>query len=172
MKYLKRTGLSVVAVTVISMGAVLLLAQGGDRGEATATIGSAHVSIDYGRPMLNGRDPLSMLKPGQVWRLGASAPTTIESDHDLLFGNTRVPKGKHILLAQLSEPGKWLRVVSNKPSEAYDSSAKLAEAPMKVEKGPDAVEQMTVKLSANGNQGNLQVAWGKSRLLGTFSVAE
>lgn len=172
MKYLKRTGLSVVAVTVISMGAVLLLAQGGDRGEATATIGSAHVSIDYGRPMLNGRDPLSMLKPGQVWRLGASAPTTIESDHDLLFGNTRVPKGKHILLAQLSEPGKWLLVVSNKPSEAYDSSAKLAEAPMKVEKGQDAVEQMTVKLSANGNQGNLQVAWGKSRLLGTFSVAE
>ncbi|HEX5412663.1 MAG TPA: DUF2911 domain-containing protein [Terriglobia bacterium] len=172
MKCLKRIALSVVAITIISLGAVLLLAQGGDRGEATATIGSAHVTIDYGRPMLNGRDPLSMLQPGQVWRLGASAPTTIKSDHDLLFGHTRVPKGKHILLAQLTEPGKWLLVVSNKPSEAYDSSAKMAEAPMRVEKGQDAVEQMTIKLSANGNQCDLQVAWGTSRLLGNFSVAE
>lgn len=172
MKCLKRTGFSVVAMAIASLGATLLLAQGGGRGEATATLGSAHVSIDYGRPMLKGRDPLSMLKPGQVWRLGASEPTTIESDHDLLFGNTRVPKGKHILLAQFAGPGKWVLVASAKPFDEYDSSAKIAETPMTVENGQDSVEQMTIKLSANGNQGNLEVAWGTSRLAATFSVPE
>ncbi|HEV2248671.1 MAG TPA: DUF2911 domain-containing protein [Terriglobia bacterium] len=172
MKCLKRTGISIVAIAIASLGAALLLAQGGDRGEATATIGSAHVSIDYGRPMLKGRDPLGMLKPGQVWRMGANTPTTIESDHDLLFGNTRVPKGKHILLAELAEPGKWVLVASAKPYDEYDSSAKVAETPMRVENGQDSVDQMTIKLSANGSQGDLEVAWGTSRLAATFSVAE
>ncbi|HXH50432.1 MAG TPA: DUF2911 domain-containing protein [Terriglobia bacterium] len=172
MKFLTRTGLGVAAIAAISLGAYLLLAQGGNRGEASATIGSAHVSIDYGRPMLKGRDPLSMLKPGQVWRLGASEPTTIETDHDLLFGNTRVPKGKHILLAELVEPGKWVLLASTKAFDEYDSGAKIAETPMKVENGRDSVEQMTIKLSANGNQGDLEVAWGTSRLAATFSVAE
>jgi Protein of unknown function (DUF2911) len=172
MKFLTRTGLSVAAIAVISLGAILLLAQGGGRGEATATIGSAHVSIDYGRPMLKGRDPLSMLKPGQVWRLGASAPTTIETDQDLLFGNTRVPKGKHILLAEMTEPGKWVLLVSTKAFDAYDASAKIAETPMKVENGQASVEQMIIKLSSRGNDGELEVAWGASRLAATFSVAE
>jgi Protein of unknown function (DUF2911) len=172
MKFLTRTGLSVAAIAVISLGAILLLAQGGNRGEASATIGSAHVSIDYGRPMLKGRDPLSMLSPGQVWRVGAGGPTTIDSDHDLLFGNTRVPKGKHILLAQLTEPGKWVLLVSTKAFDAYDPSAKIAETPMKVENGQASVEQMTLKLSSRGNDGDVVVAWGTSRLAATFSVAE
>ena len=172
MKFLTRTGLGVAAILVISLGAYLLLAQGGNRGEASATIGSAHVSIDYGRPMLKGRDPLSMLKPGQVWRLGASAPTTIEADRDLLFGGTRVPKGKHILLAQMTEPGKWVLLASTKPFDAYDSTAKIAGTPLKLENGQDSVEQMTIKLSAHGNQGDLEVTWGTSRLTATFSVAE
>ena len=102
MKYLTRTGFSIAAIALFSLGTTLLLAQGNSRGEASATIGSAHVSIDYGRPMLKGRDPLSMIKPGQVWRLGANTPTTIDTDQDLLFGATRVPKGKHIPLADWS----------------------------------------------------------------------
>ena len=172
MKFFTRTGLSVAAVALISLGTILLLAQSGSRGEAKATIGSAHVSIDYGRPMLKGRDPISMLEPGQVWRLGASAPTTITTDQDLMFGNTRVPKGKHILLAQMTEPGKWVLLASTKAWDAYDSSAKIAETPMKLEKGQDPVEQMTIKLSGHGNQGDLEVAWGTSRLAASFSVAE
>jgi hypothetical protein len=43
---------------------------------------------------------------------------------------------------------------------------------MTVESGQDSVDQMTIKLSANGNQGDLEVAWGTSRLAATFSVAE
>ena len=172
MKCLTRTGLSLIAIAAFSVGAALLVAQGGNRGEASAAIGAAHVSIDYGRPMLRGRDPLNMITPGQVWRMGASAPTTIDSDHDLLFGNTRVPKGKHILLAQMSEPGKWVLLVSSKAYDAYDAGAKIAETSMKVQKGQASVEQMTIKLSGHGNQGHIELAWGTSRLAASFSVAK
>lgn len=172
MKFFTRTGITVAAIAVISLGAILLWAQGGSRGKASATIGTANVSIDYGRPSLNGRDPLSMIKPGQVWRLGASAPTIISTDQDLMFGSTRLPKGKHILLAEMTEPGKWVLLASTKPWDAYDPSAKIAETPMTLEKGQDRVEQMTIKLSNHGNQGDLEVAWGTSRLAATFSVAK
>lgn len=172
MKYLTRTSLTIAAVAVISLGTVLVLAQGGSRGKASATVGSAHISIDYGRPMLKGRDPLTLMEPGQVWRIGASAPTTISTDQDLMFGNTRLPKGKHILLAQMTEPGKWVLVASTKPWDAYDPSAKIAETPMKLEKSHDPVEQMTIKLFSHGNQGDVEVAWGTSRLAASFSVAE
>lgn len=172
MKYLTRIGLTIAAIAVISLGTILLLAQGGSRGKASAIVGSAHISIDYGRPMLKGRDPLNMIEPGQVWRMGASAPTTISTDQDLMFGNTRLPKGKHILLAQMTEPGKWILLASTKAWDAYDSSAKIAETPMKLEKSHDPVEQMTIKLSGHGNKGDVEVAWGTSRLAATFSVAE
>lgn len=172
MKFLTRTGLSFCGIAVLSLGTVLLQAQGNNRGKVTAMVGSAHVSVDYGRPMLNGRNPLSMIKPGQVWRLGASAPTTLETNQDLLFGNSRVPKGKHILLAQMVEPGKWVLLVSSKPYDAYDPSAKIAEAPMNVENGQDSVEQMTIKLAGNEDTGNIEVAWGESRLTATFTAAQ
>lgn len=172
MKLLTRSAFSLSAVAVLSLGTTLLLAQGNSRGKASARIGSAHISIDYGRPRLKGRDPLSMIKPGQVWRLGASAPTTLESDRDLLIGNTRVPKGKHILLAQMRELGKWVLLVSSKAANEYDPSAKIAETPMKAETGQDAVETMTIALSNHGNVGKLEVAWGTSRLTTNFSVAD
>lgn len=171
MKGLTRTAFSLSAVALLSLGTAVLLAQGNHRGESRATVGSAHVSIDYGRPMLKGRDPLQMIKPGQVWRLGASAPTTIETDQDLLFGNTRVPKGKHILLAQLVEPGKWVLLVSNKAASEYGPGAKIAEAPMKIVHAQDSVEEMTIKLAGHENQGDIEVAWGTLRLVASFSAA-
>ncbi len=171
MKHLTRTGFSLAAIALFSLGATLLIAQG-SRGAASATIGSAHVSIDYSRPMLKGRDPLSMITPGMTWRLGANAPTTIESDRDLMFGSTRVPKGKHILLAQMVEPGKWVLLVSSKAYDAFDASAKLAETPMRVENGQPSVEQMIIKLTGHEGRGDIEVAWGTSRLAASFSVAE
>jgi len=147
-------------------------AHGAERGGAKATIGGAQVTIDYGRPLLKGRDPLKMLKPGQVWRIGADASTTIESDKDLDFGGTKLPKGKHILLAQLEESGKWTLVVSAKPWNQYESSAKIAAVPLTLEEAPDSVEPVTIQLSGQDGTGILVISWGKMRLSGSFRAAE
>lgn len=147
------------------------LAHGNDRGNVKATIGGAQVTIDYGRPSLKGRDPLSLIKPGEVWRIGSDASTTIESDKDLLVGGTKVEKGKHILLARFDGPGKWSLVVSSKPWNQYDPSGKIAETPMKFEQAADAVETVTLKLTDKKGTGVIQVAWGKMRLTAEFKVA-
>jgi hypothetical protein len=148
------------------------LAHGNDRGDAKATIGGAHVSIDYGRPSLKGRDPLKMIQPGKVWRLGSDAPTTLESDRDLNVGGTIVPKGKHILLARYVESGKWTLVFSKKPAFQFEPSAQIPEVPLKFEETNDPVEMVTIQVSERGGSGIIEIAWGKMRLSASFRVAK
>ena len=165
--------LSVVsAVGVLVLLAANGIAHGNERGTAKATIGGATVTIDYGRPTLKGRDLMKMIQPGEVWRIGSDAPTTIESDADLDFGGTRVPKGKHILLAHYIEPGKWSLVVSSKSASQYEPGAKLAEVPMEVQESKAPEEEVTIQLSPKGSQGVIEIAWGTMRLVGSFSVAK
>jgi len=147
------------------------VAHGAERGSVKATINGAHITIDYGRPVLRGRDMLAQLKPGQVWRIGADSPTTLESDKDLDFGGTVVPKGKHILLAKLVEPGKWALVFSSKSVFQYEASAKIAEVPLTFEEANDSDEMVTLKLTDQGGSGVLEIAWGKMRLTASFKPA-
>lgn len=171
MKHLTGTGLLLLATALFTLGTAILVAQGNNRDVTKTTVGGAHVSIEYGRPMLKGRSPLEMINPGQVWRLGAGAPTTIESNHDLLVGGTIVPKGKHILLAQMVERGKWLLLVSKKAASEFDASAKMAEVPMMLDSAENSVEKMTIGLSSHHGEAKIGVAWGRSRLIAFFSAA-
>jgi hypothetical protein len=161
-----------MAIALFSIMTQQGLAHGAERAQPKATIGGAQVTIDYGRPLLKGRDPLNLLKPGAVWRIGADASTTIESDKDLEIGGTRVPKGKHILLAHLAEPGKWTLIVSSKPWNQYEPGAKIAETPLTLADAPDSVETVTIQLSEKDGAGVIEIAWGKMRLSGSFKAAE
>jgi len=146
-------------------------AHGNEHGSVKATINGAHISIDYGRPALKGRDMLKQIEPGQLWRIGADAPTTLESDKELNFGGTIVPKGKHILLARLVEPGKWTLVFSSKSVFQYDPSAKIAEVPLTLQEASDSVELVTLQLTDQGGTGVIEIAWGKMRLSASFKPA-
>jgi hypothetical protein len=162
----------VAAAGVLALLAINGIAHGNERGAAKATLNGATVTIDYGRPTLKGRDVTKLIQPGSLWRLGSDAPTTIDSDADLDFGGTHVPKGKHILLAHYIEPGKWSLVVSTKPANQYGPGSKLAEVPAEVQQGKDSVEEVTIQLSANDGQGTIEITWGTMRLMGSFSVAK
>ena len=172
MKKLNRFTLSVVTAALLAFTAHTSLAHGQDRSEAKAKIGKANVSIDYGKPELKGRDPMKMMQPGSLWRLGANAATTITSDADLDFGGTRVAKGKHILLARLAEAGKWALVVSGKAANEYDPDSKIAEVPLEMKEGGDPVEELTITLSNQDGLGVIEIAWGTSRLTGSFAPAK
>src|SRR5438552_11033985 len=109
-----RLSISLATIAVLAVAATEVRAHGNERGEAKATIGNAKVVISYNRPSLKGRDLMKMIHPGDLWRLGADIPTTIESDSDLDFGVTRVPKGKHILMERYIAPGEGMLVVTRK----------------------------------------------------------
>src|SRR5437660_7516537 len=167
-----RLSISLATIAVLALAAVEVRAHGNEHGEAKATIGNAKVVISYNRPSLKGRDLMKMIHPGDLWRLGADIPTTIESDADLDFGGTRVPQGKHILLARYVEPGKWTLVVSSKDRFHYEPSARIAEEPMEFENGKDPTEALTIQLSNKGGRGVIEIAWGTLRLVGAFVPAK
>ncbi len=145
------------------------LAHGNDRGEAKATISGATVRIEYGRPALKGRDMMKTIHPGQLWRIGADDPTTLDSNTDLDFAGTRVPKGKHVLLARLIEPGKWSLVFSTKSAHDYEPSAKVAEVPLEFREEKDSVEEVTIRVSSKSGSGTIEISWGTSRLSASFT---
>ena len=81
----------------VLLAAVFALGHGNEHGHATAQVGDGTVSVDYHRPMANGRDLLSMIQAGSYWRMGADSPTTLTTEVDLKFGDTTVPKGEYVL---------------------------------------------------------------------------
>ena len=165
------TLLGLVTATLLVLTSSASLAHGNERGSVKAAVNGVHISIDYGRPALKGRDMLGQIHPGQLWRIGADAPTTLESDSDLNFGGTIVPKGKHILLARLVEPGKWTLVFSTKSVFEYEPSAKLAEVPLTLEEASDSAELVTIQVIDKDGTGVLEIAWGKMRLSASFKPA-
>jgi hypothetical protein len=160
--------IAVATATLFTLITSRGMAQGAARGSVKTTIDGAHISIDYGRPALRGRDMLGQIKPGELWRIGSGAPTTLESDKELNFGGTIVPKGKHILLAHLVEPGKWTLVFSSKSVFEYEPSAKIAEVPLSLEDTSDSAELVTIKVADKDGTSVLDIAWGKMRLSASF----
>lgn len=170
---------SLLALTLLAGLLVILTlclgraaSQEDDRGLAQVTLGKAKVSIDYGRPALKGRDPLSMIAPGEVWRVGSDAPTTFRSTADLVFDGVRVPKGKDYLLVRYIEKGVWSLLFSSKPPQDYEPSAKAAEVPIQLEASKDPVDTLTIRLERQGQKGTLVIAWGSLRLTGSFTQAK
>jgi Protein of unknown function (DUF2911) len=160
------------AVIIAALFAGVAQAHGHEQSDARASIGGAHVVVHYGRPELKGRDPLKLIEPGQMWRLGADVPTTLETDSALDFGGTKVPKGKYVLLARLIEPGKWTLVVSRQPISKYEPSAKAAEIPLILGKDAKPAEEVTISLTGRGSRGQIEIRWGTLRLTGSFSAAK
>ena len=166
-----RTSIGLATATLIVLMSSASMAHGNERGSVKVTINGARISIDYGRPALKGRDMLKQIQPGNVWRIGADAPTTLESDKELNFGGTIIPKGKHILLARLVERGKWTLVFSSKSVFQYEPSAKLAEVPLTLEEASDSAELVTLQVTGKDGTGVIEIAWGKMRLSASFKPA-
>lgn len=63
---------------------------------ATGKINGATISINYSSPSVKGRVIWGELVPfNKIWRAGANAATTIESDKDLTIEGSKLPAGKY-----------------------------------------------------------------------------
>ena len=101
------------------------------RGEATTQIGGGYdangqyqgglwIVVDYGRPILRGRQNMfgsgptygdGFLLGAPNWRIGANQSTRFHTGVDLMFGNQRLQAGEYSIFADLEED-EWTLIFS------------------------------------------------------------
>ncbi len=160
-----------LALLAVALAAPLALAHN-PRGKVEADFGGKAVTVDYGRPSLNGRDMLSQAMPGMVWRLGSEDATTIKSEGSLVFGDNMVPAGSYTLFAKKTEDG-WHLLVNRETGQsglAHNPDADIFATPLRVEQAEDSAELFTISLMAEGMNGTMKMQWGTTALVAELMV--
>ena len=147
---------------LMALSAPASFAHGADRGLAKVTLAGKAISIDYGRPSLGGRDMLARLPPGEAWRMGADADTTLKTEAALAFGAALVPKGEYVLTAKRSAAGKWTLLLSN--------ADRTVEVPLAEQKLGESVEVFTIELTGQGNKGQFLMKWALVAMSAPFTA--
>jgi hypothetical protein len=138
--------------------------QSSTRDTARATIGNAHVWVDYGRPALRGRNVwVNGVLGDTLWRTGANAATQLHTDADITIGGVPVPAGTYSLWTHVTPTGYQL-VVNKQYGQwgtEYHPDRDLARVPLRESSVASPVERFTIELDP---QGALAMTWGPRQL--------
>jgi hypothetical protein len=163
--------------------------------------GGKWIEITYGRPLQRQRDLFGSgdnygkavndvgtaeLPAPPVWRAGANVTTRINTEAALVIGGKTVPPGEYSLFVDLKGPSEWTLIVSAWPVQAkfdpkdktalwgayfYTNEKDVARAPMKVEKLPFGVEQLTwTFLDMTNDSGRIALMWGNTLASAPFKA--
>jgi hypothetical protein len=151
----------VLALTLGLTAAVT--AHSAPRGEAKVTLAGKPIVVDYGRPSLQGRDMLGRAEVGQDWRMGADAPSTLDTPVSLSFGGATVPPGKYVLRAKKASDKDWVLKLERDGKAA-------AEVPLQSSPLDKSVEEFTIDLTEEKGQGVFRMSWGNLALATRFTA--
>jgi hypothetical protein len=139
------------------------------RDTLRAKVGTANVTVDYGRPQRRGREIFGNVVPwNQVWRAGANAATGFTTDADLVMGGVVIPKGSYTLFMLPSQDASKL-IVNRQTGQwgtFYDPRQDLARIDLTAEHLAQTVEPFTIAIDPQGQGGVLRLRWDRTQ----FSV--
>ncbi len=143
------------------------------RGQAEITIDGNKMSIDYGQPLLRGRDMLSRASVGTVWRLGMNEATEIDSEADMVIEGTELQAGKYSLWAKMIGDSEWVLAfhevtgVWGQPELRFGY---VAELPLKLETVREDFDRLTIDLKNKDDSAEITIHWGTTVLTGAIIV--
>jgi len=147
-----------------------------NRGTAELALGATQVSINYGRPQLQGRDMLSQLPDGQIWRLGMNDATTLETSSDLAFGDTVLQAGRYSIWAKKVTSDNWRLIFNSEPDVwglNHNPDSDIAEIPLENSDLAESVEQFTIELNpTDDGGGEALMKWATLQLRVAFDISE
>lgn len=136
------------------------------RDTARATIGNAHVWVDYGRPALRGRDVWANGVLGDtLWRTGANAATQLGTDADIAIGGVVIPAGIYSLWTATT--GGYHLVVNRQHGQwgtEHDQKQDMVRIPLRESPLSPVVERFTIGFVPEANATLLTLSWGDKRL--------
>jgi hypothetical protein len=157
--------------------------------------GGQWITIDYGRPILRGRDNIfgagdsygkGVNPDAPVWRAGANETTRLTTQVPLEIGGKTIPAGVYNVFVDLKDKA-WTLVLTTQPNQPkydpadkvllygsynYDPKFDVARAPMRLSTGTMAVEQFTIGFAdVKADRGVLYMAWDRTVASVDFKVA-
>lgn len=167
MKLQKRSQFLVIALFV----AAFVFAQNkpaSPAAVATGKINDATISINYSSPSVKGRVIWGELVPfNKIWRAGANAATTIESDKDLTIEGKKLPAGKYSFFVIPSETECILifnKVAKMSGTSKYDEKEDQLRVTVKQELAKSSTESLVYTI----NKKSIVLSWEKWNI--PFSV--
>ncbi len=167
MKLQKRSQFLVIALFV----AAFVFAQNkpaSPAAVATGKINDATISINYSSPSVKGRVIWGELVPfNKIWRAGANAATTIESDKDLTIEGKKLPAGKYSFFVIPSETECILifnKVSKMSGTSKYDEKEDQLRVIVKQELAKSSTESLVYTI----NKKSIVLSWEKWNI--PFSV--
>ena len=119
-----RSAFLFTALVLVTLASPLAAERGDDtkrkskNGEAHGTVDDVHISVEYGRPNVNGREVWGGLVPyGKVWRTGADEATTISFSADVTIEGKALAAGTYGLFTVPGEES-W-EVIFNKVANQW-----------------------------------------------------
>jgi hypothetical protein len=156
--------------------------------------GGQWITVDYGRPIMRGREAIfgagatygkTVNPDAPVWRAGANDTTRLTTQVPLTISGTTVQPGVYSVLVDLKE-NAWTLVLSTQPvMPKYDPSDKVQlygaynydpkfdalRAPMKLSTSPMSIEQFTIGFAdVRSDRGSLYMAWDRTIATVDFTV--
>ena len=137
------------------------------RDTARGSIGSATITIDYGRPLARGRTLLgSVINYDRIWRTGANAATQFTTTAPISIAGLAVPAGTYTLWTVPHTTGVDLIVnrQSGQWGTEYSSAQDLGTVKLTTAEVATPVEKFTISVVAEGaGRGALVLEWGTFR---------
>ena len=203
------------ALAILSLSILLILDPAGasaqqriasPRGEAATQVGGAFnesgsyeggswVVVDYGRPILRGRQNMfgsgetygdGFLLGAPIWRIGANQSTRFMTETDLIFGGQRLSAGEYSIFADLAED-EWTLVFSTwgvkqtfqevNPDALwgayeYTPERDVLRTTMAVETFPMSADQLIITFTDMTQEGgNFTIWWDDQLATAPFTVA-
>lgn len=142
--------------------------QGRQRKSPHDTLTYANGEITYGRPHKSDREIFgTLVKYGQVWRVGADEATTISFKTDTKFGSDTIAAGTYTLFAITNET-EWMLILNSELGQwgafSYEKNKgkDVAKVTIPVEKLDNIVEQLTIRHDTDNNK--LVIEWDTTRV--------
>jgi|CXWL01.1.fsa_nt_gi hypothetical protein len=131
--------------------------------ETKAKVDGASIVLKHGSPRLRGRTGVmkALVDSGAVWRTGANEATTLETNRDLLLGNTLIRAGKYSLWTQASAAGVLLIVnlETGHWGTSYKAAQDLVRVPLRVSTADAPVESFVIEVAHTGSGTDLRFRW-------------
>lgn len=145
------------------------------RDTVNATIGSAQLWVDYGRPLARGRAVFGAngVLGDTIWRTGANAATQFRTSVPLTVAGQEIPAGTYTLWT-VAMPGRYQLIINKQTGQwgtVYDPKQDLVRVPLQVSTLSQPMDRFTIAVDARGgNAGVLRLSWDATELSVPFTT--